>query len=69
MAKASRGGWGGRLRRERERQGWSQKALAEKINAGEHSVYRWEAGKDKPRVEVLQSLINLFGKPPEAWGK
>jgi len=61
--------WNARLRRERERRGWTRAELAEHVKAGTHSIYRWEVEGDKPRADVLQTLITLFGKPVDAWGK
>ncbi len=61
--------WNRRLRWERERRGWTRAQLAEQLKAGVHSIYRWEEKGDTPRAEVLQALIDLFGKPVEAWGK
>ncbi len=60
--------WGSRLRRERERRKWSRKHLAEKIGTGASSVFRWEEAGDRPRTEMLQALIDLLGKPVDAWG-
>ena len=58
----------GRLRRERERRNWTQEYVAEQIGASVLSLNRWENGKSRPRADMLQALIDLFGKPLEAWG-
>ncbi len=60
--------WGSRLRRERERRKWSRKQLADKVGTGASSVFRWEEAGDRPRTEMLQALIDLLGKPVDAWG-
>lgn len=61
--------WNTRLRRERERRGWTRAQLAGHLKVGESSIYGWEEKAHKPRAETLQALIRLFGKPVEAWGK
>lgn len=51
------------LRRERELRGWSQKEVAERINAlGPHYVSRWERGNASPSPYYRQRLCELFGK-------
>ena len=61
--------WGARLRRERERRGWSRDHLAEILNGAAHSIYRWEERGDKPRADIREQLAKVFGKPEEEWGK
>jgi tetratricopeptide (TPR) repeat protein/transcriptional regulator with XRE-family HTH domain len=68
MAKAFSQDWEKRLRRERERRGWSREQLAEKIGGAAHSIYRWEDGRDKPRPYMRERLVNVFGKSEEKWG-
>ncbi|SHF98540.1 helix-turn-helix domain-containing protein [Ornithinibacillus halophilus] len=50
-----------RLKREREKQGWSQTELAEKIHVSRQSVSKWETGKNFPNIEVIIHLSDLFG--------
>jgi tetratricopeptide (TPR) repeat protein/transcriptional regulator with XRE-family HTH domain len=69
MADASLESLGTRLRREREKQGWTQQELAKKIEVSARSIGRWENGEAKPRQEQLDLLTEVFGKPHEEWGK
>ena len=49
------------LKREREKKGWSQTELAEKIHVSRQSVSKWETGKNYPSIEVIIDLSDLFG--------
>ncbi|WP_079529002.1 helix-turn-helix domain-containing protein [Halobacillus hunanensis] len=50
-----------RLKREREKEGWSQTELAEKMHVSRQSVSKWETGKNYPNIEVIIDLSDLFG--------
>ncbi|WP_099156578.1 helix-turn-helix domain-containing protein [Virgibacillus ndiopensis] len=50
-----------RLKKEREKKGWSQTELAEKIHVSRQSVSKWETGKNYPSIEVIIDLSDLFG--------
>ena len=50
-----------RLKKEREKRGWSQAELAEKIHVSRQSVSKWETGKNYPSIEVIIDLSDLFG--------
>ena len=50
-----------RLKNEREKKGWSQAELAEKIHVSRQSVSKWETGKNYPTIEVIIDLSDLFG--------
>ena len=50
-----------RLKQEREKRGWSQTDLAERIHVSRQSVSKWETGKNYPSIEVLINLSDLFG--------
>lgn len=50
-----------RLKREREKRGWSQAELAEKIHVSRQSVSKWETGKNYPNIEIIIDLSDLFG--------
>ncbi|NSL52801.1 helix-turn-helix domain-containing protein [Calidifontibacillus erzurumensis] len=50
-----------RLKKEREKRGWSQTELAEKLHVSRQSVSKWETGKNYPSIEVIISLSDLFG--------
>lgn len=50
-----------RLKSEREKKGWSQAELAEKIHVSRQSVSKWETGKNYPTIEVIIDLSDLFG--------
>ncbi len=49
------------LKREREKLGWSQAELAEKLHVSRQSVSKWETGKNYPSIEVIIDLSDLFG--------
>jgi tetratricopeptide (TPR) repeat protein/transcriptional regulator with XRE-family HTH domain len=53
---------------ERERRGWSQADLAEKIGCDSKTVGRWERGESLPRSFYRQALAEIFGKSVEALG-
>ncbi len=50
-----------RIKKEREKRGWSQTDLAEKIHVSRQSVSKWETGKNYPSIEVIIGLSDLFG--------
>ena len=50
-----------RLKKEREKRGWSQTDLADKIHVSRQSVSKWETGKNYPSIEIIIELSNLFG--------
>lgn len=53
--------FGNKLKKEREKRGWSQDYLAEKIYVSRQSVSKWETGKNYPSIEVIINLSDLFG--------
>lgn len=53
--------FGEKLKREREKRGWSQVDLAEKIHVSRQSVSKWETGRNYPSIEVIIDLSDLFG--------
>ncbi len=46
-----------RLKKEREKRGWSQTDLAEEIHVSRQSVSKWETGKNYPSIA---SVIATF---------
>lgn len=52
---------GAKLRRERQRRGWSQAHVANQLNVTRAAVSQWEKDQTKPRYSVLQELSSLFG--------
>ena len=51
-----------RLRRERQRRGWSREYVAEQIGIADvKTIGRWERGVAFPRAYFLQKLCALFG--------
>ncbi len=56
------------LKYERERRGWSQADVAEKVGCDSKSLGRWESGKLLPRPMYKQALCDLFGKSMEEFG-
>jgi tetratricopeptide (TPR) repeat protein len=57
-----------RLKQERERRGWSQSELAERIKTNQVNVSRWEKGITIPGPYFRQRLSELFGKSLEELG-
>lgn len=56
------------LRNEREKRGWTQGKLAEKVGTDFKTVYRWESGKSLPRSYYRQQFVKLFNKSLEELG-
>ncbi len=56
------------IRLERERRGWSQSDLAEKVECDPKTIGRWENGERLPRTYHQQRLYELFEKDAEAFG-
>ena len=56
--------WSKKLRRERERHGWSQNQVAEKIGVDTKTVGRWESGiiRTLPRLDARARLCELYEK-------
>src|SRR3989440_12674905 len=56
------------LRYEREKRGWSQADLAEKVNCDTKTIGRWESGDSIPRPYYRQLLCEILGKNAEELG-
>jgi tetratricopeptide (TPR) repeat protein len=57
-----------RLKRERERRGWTQSELAERIGTTQVNVSRWEKSVTTPSPYYRQKLAELFGKSIQELG-
>ncbi|PGE06868.1 transcriptional regulator [Bacillus toyonensis] len=53
--------FGDKLKKEREKKGWSQEYLATKIHVSRQSISKWETGKNYPNIGVIIDLSDLFG--------
>lgn len=53
-----------RLKQTRERQGISQKALAQKIGVSEITIIRWEKQRTAPTVKQIAQLCAALGVMP-----
>ena len=51
--------WGGRIATLRKRLGLTQKQLAERLDAEETSVARWEGGAVAPKGDTLYQLLDM----------
>ncbi len=49
-----------RIKSLREKEGWTQKELADKVYRGESTVRMWELGKSEPDIDTLVTLIKIF---------
>lgn len=56
------------LKAERERRGWSQQEVADKIGSTPLSVSRWESGITTPKPYFRYQLCDLFGKSIQELG-
>jgi putative transcription factor len=50
-----------RIRRARQRLGWTQQALAQKLRVSENVIKRIEAGRLKPSIELARKMEKLLG--------
>ncbi|HEV2654814.1 MAG TPA: helix-turn-helix domain-containing protein, partial [Ktedonobacteraceae bacterium] len=62
MEIVKKAGIGQRLRRERERVGWTQEQLAGEIDTSPASINRWEHDKTFPRAYYREQLCRVFDK-------
>lgn len=60
--------WYQRLRREREKHGWSQEEVARLIKTHPKTVSRWEQGITFPNLKYRIELCQLYGKNTEELG-
>ena len=49
------------FKKEREKSGLSQQAVAAKIGVDQSTVCLWETGKTRPRAKILPQIAALFG--------
>ena len=54
-----------RLRELREREGWSQGELAERLDVSRRTINALETGKYDPSLPLAFRIARLFGKPIE----
>ena len=50
-----------RLRQERQKNGWTQQYVADKVGITKAALHNIEVGKRKPSYDVLVKLIEIFG--------
>ncbi len=53
--------FGDRLKREREKRGWSQEELARRLNISKSAVGMYERNERQPAFALTQRLAELFG--------
>lgn len=68
VTEAGRGVPNQRLKREREKRGWSQRDLATMVDTNLYTVSRWERGVTVPHSSTLDKLCKLFEKSPRELG-
>lgn len=49
-----------KIERLRKRHGWSQEELANKIGVSRQAVFKWESGTNKPDLDKITKIVNLF---------
>ena len=49
------------IKEQREKLGWTQEELANRLNVSRTAVVKWETGAAMPTVRRLMSIANLFG--------
>ncbi len=54
------------IKREREKLGLSQAALAELLGVAENTVWRWEVGQRKPHPVVLKAIQTVLAEVRES---
>jgi DNA-binding transcriptional regulator YiaG len=57
------------IKREREKLGLSQAALADLLGVAENTVWRWEVGQRKPHPVVLKAIQTVFAEVREERAK
>ena len=53
-------GIGSKIRVERNKNGWTQVELANKMNLSKQTINNWEHGRRIPDIQTLKELSNLF---------
>lgn len=64
-------GMGARMRDLRDRLGWSQSDLAEKLSVSVQAIGQWETEKTQPTIDNIIAAAQCFGVSPHAilWGE
>lgn len=52
--------FGEKLKTERNRKGWSQEELADKLYVSRQAVSKWENGQNYPSIEIIIKVSDLF---------
>src|SRR5450755_3054420 len=69
LVKATKDAWPVLLKLERERRGWSQSAVADRIGLPDwRTVSRWERGVSRPQPHYRQVLCQVFDKTAQELG-
>jgi len=53
--------FGEKLKMERNKKGWTQDELAEKLFVSRQSVSKWENGQNYPSIEIIIKISDLLG--------
>jgi transcriptional regulator with XRE-family HTH domain len=56
---------GSKLRAARQRKGWTQQRLADRINRSQPLIVLWELGYEDPSTERLLEVADLLDVPVE----
>lgn len=49
------------LKEYREKNGWTQTQLAERLKVSQSTIGMWETGERKPNIIMLKKLAQIFG--------
>lgn len=52
--------WGTRLKRFRQRRGWTQETLADKVGVARVTIARLEIGNRRPSLGLLERIAKTF---------
>jgi transcriptional regulator with XRE-family HTH domain len=65
MAQQPRNSIGARLRRERDKRGWTQREVAEHMHMTTSSITQYETNHHRPPLDIMEALARLFEVPVE----
>ena len=55
------------LKKERILKGFTKEELAEKLGVNRNTIYNWESGRTRPRIDMVRELDFIFGVKDDHW--